>query len=179
MAVWGIIIFGASFIQDFGTNWLATFLGVVVGVPLALWVNRYQEKTTETERKKKILRLLKTELLMNFGTLTHWEKENNIMVRVIRLIVFLKSEFWDAFSDGGELQWIKDPVLLSEIAEAYNFIRMTLQLSNRYFEILKVPHYDQGKTAIRYTLTLLDEGIPNSMAEITKALNAIEQAEKL
>lgn len=179
MSLWGLHAFGSSFIGDFGSNWLATLLGVAIGVPIALWANRYQEKNTETERKKKILRLLKTELLMNFGTFTHWDKENNIMVRVIKLIVFLKSEFWDAFSDGGELQWIKDPVLLSEIAEAYNFIRMVLQLSNRYFEILKVPQYDQGKTAIKYILTLLEEGIPNSMAEISKALKAIEQAEKI
>jgi hypothetical protein len=178
LTLWGVRLWGSSFIQDFGANWLATFLGVAIGVPLALWVNRYQEKITEGERKRKILSLLTTELLMNFGTLTGWNKENNIMVRSTNLIVFLESGFWDAFSDGGELQWIKDPVLLSKIAEAYNFIRMILELSNRYFEILKVPHFDQGKTAIKHTLYLLEKGVPNAMAEISTALKAIEDADK-
>ena len=116
---------------------------------------------------------------MNFGAFTQWNEKPDILSQITMLTVFLKSEYWDAFSDGGELQWIKDPILLSNIAEAYNFIRMMLQLSNRYFEILKVPYYDSENRAINYTQTLLNEGVPNSKREISKALNAIEQAEKL
>ena len=31
----------------------------------------------------------------------------------------LRDEVWKAFSDGGELQWIRDPVLLTHLANLY------------------------------------------------------------
>jgi len=154
-------------------------MGAGLGVFGALWLTNHLEKRTEKERKKKILRLLKHELLMNFGAFADWNrKEGKLLIKCTHLSVFLKSEYWKAFSDGGELQWLKDPILLSEIAEAYNFVRMMLVLSDRYFQLLQVHQYDDDSLAILNVTGYLLDGVQNAMFEIQKALNAIEKAEK-
>jgi hypothetical protein len=45
--------YGSSFIQDFISNWLATLLGAMIGVPLALWVSGIQERKIESGKKNK------------------------------------------------------------------------------------------------------------------------------
>jgi hypothetical protein len=46
----------------------------------------------------------------------------------------LKDESWNAFSLGGELQWIKDPVLLTYIADVYGDVR---EIRNSYELLIK------------------------------------------
>jgi hypothetical protein len=112
--------FDFSFCQDFASNALATFLGAIVGIPIALWLSRYQEKAVERERKSKILHLLREELRENLSILSGWEKadyrKKNRDIHSIGPV--LKDESWKAFSDGGDLEWIKDPTLLSNLADA-------------------------------------------------------------
>lgn len=101
--------FDFSFWQSFVSNLGATIFGAGLGVFGALWLNNHLEKRTEKERKKKILRLLKHELLMNFSAFVDWNrKEDTLLNKCTNLSVFLKSEYWKAFSDGGELQWMKE-----------------------------------------------------------------------
>ena len=45
--------FDFSFWQNFVSNALATFLGAIFGIPIALLLSRYQEKIAEKERKSK------------------------------------------------------------------------------------------------------------------------------
>jgi glycopeptide antibiotics resistance protein len=49
----GMQNYGSSFIQDFISNWLATLLGAMIGVPLALWVSGIQERKIESGKKNK------------------------------------------------------------------------------------------------------------------------------
>ncbi len=171
-------IFDFPFWKDFLSNALATFLGALVGIPIALWISRYQAKIEEKERKLKILRLLKHELLMNFGKLTRWDTSVNPISITSELCIFLKTEYWKAFSDGGELQWIKDPELLSMIAEAYNFIRMIVELSNRYLDIEQARNTALNENALSHIWGLLKDGVEHAKSEITSALQQIERAEK-
>lgn len=173
--------FDLSFWQGFVSNSLATFLGALVGIPIALWISTHQGRKEEVERKRKILRLLKHELLMNFGTLAHWKKRDEQISNAAELHIFLQTEHWRAFSDGGELQWIKDPTLLSEIAEAYNFIRMTSEASNQFINLAQNTYRGSGITsdALTHLWKLIDEGAENTKFEITKAVKSIENAEKV
>jgi hypothetical protein len=129
---------------------------------------------------------------MNFGKLSRWEKGENKIIIASELLIFLKTEYWKAFSDGGELQWIKDPILLSEIAEAYNFIRMISDTVNKYVNFsqtqyivstgdtnahIRASYRNTNTDAISSLWSLLEEGVENAKHEISKALNSIEKAE--
>ncbi len=174
-----MIFFDLSFWQSFLSNLGATLIGAAIGVFGALWLNNHIEKQTEKERKKKILRLLKHELLMNIGAFSDWQRsEQPLLDKCARLNVFTKSEYWKAFSDGGELKWIKDPVLLSEIAEAYNFIRMMLSLSDRYFQLLQLKQLEITNSAITNVTVLLIDGAELAMREIENGIASIKKSRK-
>jgi hypothetical protein len=116
---------------------------------------------------------------MNIGAFASWQRsEEPLLDKCTRLNVFTKSEYWKAFSDGGELEWIKDPVLLSEIAEAYNFIRMMLSLSDRYFQLLQLNQLEITNSAITNVTVLLIDGAGRAMREIENGIASIEKAEK-
>ena len=171
--------FNQDFWRDFVSNGGATLLGAIVGIPIALWISNFQGKREENERKKKILNLLFQELLTNLGTVSGWKRRsNNFMIESLDLIVFLKLEHWDAFSDGGELQWIKNPTLLGTIAEAYNYIRMLRELCSKYFEALPIQKFDQSGEFISEVQKLVEKGIGETIIEIGRALEAIEAADK-
>jgi len=171
--------FNIDFWRDFVSNGFATLLGVIIGIPIALWLSNFQNYKEEKERKKKILSLLKEELLVNIGPLSRWKNSSeNFMIESISLLVFIKIEHWAAFSDGGELQWIKDPNLLGNISEAYNYLRMMKDLCNKYFVILPLQKYDQSKESIKEVMFLIERGIEETMIEIQNAIGAISEAEK-
>ena len=50
--------FDITFLQSI----IATVIGVVLGIPAALWVNSLIDKASELERKRKVLTVLKNEL---------------------------------------------------------------------------------------------------------------------
>ena len=127
--------FDISFWQNFVSNALATFVGAVIGIPVALWLSKYQEQTSEKERKKKILSLLQEELMINLTLVSGIKHREDKEFEYSIIGPFLRDESWNAFSDGGELEWIKDPKLLSDLANSYDYIRSLRQLSQRYFDI--------------------------------------------
>ncbi len=169
--------FDTSFWQNFVSNALATFVGAVVGIPIALWLNRHQEKSSEKERKEKILRLLQEELTINLGHLSEWNKTRH-KERYANIIgPFLRDESWMGFSDGGELEWIKDPALLSELANAYSYIRLLQQLTERYFNLVHLSY--QGNVdniTINNLWEMVDKGFVESADMVSSALKAINNA---
>lgn len=134
MILWGLYAFGPDFLQDFGANWLATFLGLMMGIPLALWLSNYQEKSTEKEKKYKILASLKDELSYSVHELGRMLDDQVLKRESGVLSSLLRNELWRAYSDGGELQWIKDVDLLAQIADSYYCIRAIMDLSDRYYD---------------------------------------------
>jgi len=167
--------FDFSFWQDFVSNAFATFLGAIVGIPIALWLSRYQEKAIEKERKSKIKQLLREELLENLSILSGWEKadyrKKNRDIHSIGPV--LKDESWKAFSDGGDLEWIKDPTLLSNLADAYYHVRIIRQISDRYLNIIYLGGDDADKPAIEHFADLLDRVIVNGSKVIYSVLNEL------
>ena len=113
------------FWEQFWPQLIATVVGLIIGIPVGLWVSGYQNKREERERKNKILLGLKDELIFNIHVLkrtldslpksTSFEDENLIFYSA-------KSETWKTFSDGGELEWIKDISILGDLSKAYYVI---------------------------------------------------------
>ena len=95
----------SSFLSNTLSNLIATFAGILIGLPAALWVDRVARKKNEKEKVKegkqriiKILTLLESELHDNTEMMSRFHKDlsNNYFP--------VRTESWKAFSDGGELQ---------------------------------------------------------------------------
>ena len=46
----------------------------------------------------------------------------------------LKVELWKSFSDGGELEWIKDTKLLADLSDASSIIQTIKNAEDKYFQ---------------------------------------------
>ncbi len=124
--------FEISFWQGFAGNLFATLIGVIVGIPIAFWINNQVETKTEQEKKAKILKLLSVELSSNRSLLIEWEEDRNSSSPKKMYGALLSDEVWNAFSDGGELQWIKNTELLSLLATSYGEIKRIKYLYESY-----------------------------------------------
>jgi hypothetical protein len=170
--------FDFSFWQSFVSNFLATIIGVGLGIPAALLINRWIESRTEKERKKKILSVIKVELYENLTVLNSWLKEGAKKVEVLQLTAMLKDESWTAFSDGGELEWIKDPYLLAEFSDAFSTIRSIKLIADRYFKLIEFPREETSGIAINTVRNLLNAAIIYAQKAIPHTLETIEKASK-
>jgi hypothetical protein len=121
-----------SFWQSFFSNLLATVIGVGLGIPVALLINRWIESRTESEKKEKILKLIHEDLKNNCEIISEWFEDPNIN-KLELLIVHTRYELWSAFADGGELQWIKDPEILTYLAEAFACVRNVTDLARNFY----------------------------------------------
>ena len=135
-----------SFRDNLMGNWFATMIGAIVGILTAIEINSMIEKTEnakkeleEKQRKKKILGLIKEELEFNLDKIKsrrlNLEKTGKRSVS----IPSMKDELWNAFSDGGEIEWINDPQLLDTITRAYYYIRSVIYLEDKYFDVTHFP----------------------------------------
>jgi hypothetical protein len=130
-----MFFFDLSFWQSFVSNLGATIIGVIIGIPIAIWLSRLQERNSEKEHRRKILLSLSTEIEKNQALIEEWmhkgeeEKEKDMH----KFSSIMHIECWIAFSDGGELQWIKDPLLIDALAETYYWIRIAKEAGEQYF----------------------------------------------
>ena len=133
----GIYFISPDFFRDYLPNLLATVVGVIIGIPVAIWLSTYQEKETEEQKKQKILSLLRVELKANEQVLQNWEGANDkgLDTYTVLLDAELKIETWKAFSDGGELEWIKDSGVLFMLSQTYHYIRVIKRLSEQYLSL--------------------------------------------
>ncbi|MBE7433913.1 MAG: hypothetical protein HS100_08340 [Anaerolineales bacterium] len=125
--------FNSQFWQNFLPNFASTLLGVVLGIPAALWINRFTEIKTKREKKNKILASLRNEIEYNLDTLNYLvDNEKNIILTDDLYGAMLMAEVWDTFSDGGELQWISDIELLGYLSITYGKIKEVKYLYDLY-----------------------------------------------
>lgn len=179
--------------NSFG-NLFATMVGVIVGIPIALEINRRQQKAKDEKeenirrqeefiRMVKILKLINIELEFNLLALKQRQPDKEDGNRKV-FANSLKEELWKAFSDGGELHYIDDPQLLDIIATAYYNIRIVIYLEKKYFEATHFPGIQIQQTKypkdyILEYLTQLDsdalKSIDNAMTKITDTQMTLEQ----
>ncbi|MBW1796037.1 MAG: hypothetical protein JRJ38_16715 [Deltaproteobacteria bacterium] len=78
--------FDTAFWKDFASNVLATLLGVAVGIPVALWIDRFVSRRREskeiaerrnalTQRKNQFLQMLHEALRKNLALVEQMERE--------------------------------------------------------------------------------------------------------
>ncbi len=139
-----------TFVESTMGNLFATLIGVIVGIPIALYINRAQLETEEaashakqaTEHKKRketILSLLRAELQQNLQDLHERRKEIQAGGKREVFVDPLRAEVWLALSDGGEIKWIDDLELLAHLAAAYHQIKNTIFLERKFLETLHFP----------------------------------------
>ncbi|HRQ42639.1 MAG TPA: hypothetical protein PLD25_32400 [Chloroflexota bacterium] len=177
-----------DFIDSAMGNWFATMIGVLVGILIALEIDRWQqevqskrEKETqeaeELRRKIKILQLVKKELEYNYKSLKARREDNEPEPKRVVLAQKLKEELWNAFSDGGELEWIQDLQLLDDIADAYYHIRNVIYLEDKFFEAAHFAgmRIQQKKSPEENILDYLKQIDAQVMIAIENALKAIDR----
>ncbi len=173
MLLWGGSLYGPSYTQNFSTIWLATFLGVVMGVPLALWVNGYQSMLSEKEHKRKILQVLQNELSANQEALYRWLNDKRGLQTLTYLPVMLSSESWTSFINSGELQWIKDPNLLGWLSSAYHSVKSVAYLSEKYLDLFSRSREEKLTSFPEGFALQLDHYMADALIEIKSALDRI------
>lgn len=169
-------------------NWFATMVGAIVGILIALEINRRQQEVQEKKeqedkrqerltRKTKILNQVKRELESNRqGLADRLPIEDGVARRVVP-VDRLKDELWNALSDGGELQWIDDLDLLDCIATAYYNIRLIIYLEEKYVDHLFFPGERRPKDRSKQEITEKLMAYDNQAREhIGRALTAIENS---
>ena len=126
--------------SQFVSELVATVIGVGLAIWGALWLERKSKSREDsvaqikkTNRAKRVLGLIKKELDENLAILQ--SVDDNIPTTFNLTAI----ECWRALSDGGELQSIDDPELLSSISTAYSSIVKFDFLYKKYFEMRFFP----------------------------------------
>ena len=169
--------FDFSFWQQFVSNLLATFMGAALGIPIALYVNRLVEKESETERKRKILVLLRNELAENLTLIKNWIKSPDLKETVAVIGYDIKTEVWAAFSDGGEIEWIKDPELLGILSNAF-FSLKNLRELGEWNDLILHHSNTTNETDKQKTWDRLMKKPDACIKDVSKAIDHIDLALK-
>jgi len=81
--------------------------------------------------------LLREELKHNADQVDIWQSSPDRSRTTGPLAAFLKDQLWRAFSDGGELSWVKDLDLLASISHSYYSIHAIHDLSEKHFNSIQ------------------------------------------
>lgn len=192
IAAWSLWYFvqhfpSATFQEGAMGNLFATILGVVVGIPIALEISRRQQNAQiqvaefdrheeETKRKRKVLTLLRGELLQNWEDIQAKRKPIEIGGKRQVRTNSLRDEMWAAFSDGGELQHVNSPEVLAAISNAYYEIRTSIHLERSYMSAVHFPgmRVAQEKYPQDHFLEYLTSTDPQVLATIEQAIARID-----
>ncbi|MGD0337965.1 MAG: hypothetical protein ABSB78_04190 [Bacteroidota bacterium] len=128
------------FYSNFLANLFATIVGIGIGLPIALWIDRIVRSRNEKEKKKesaervrKILTVLQAELKENYDSIGQFSDSLDNKLYLVRV------ESWKAFSDGGELQWLNDPDLLGVLSSTYTTINNYQFILDKYIQVRIFP----------------------------------------
>jgi len=167
-----------AFVQNAMGNFFATALGVIIGVPLALWIEevmrgidarRRQEEAKQ--RRRLVLEVIMRELEHNAKTIR--DAINNERREIA--LPGLKDELWRGLSTGGELERIDDPILLEKLSDAYHYVSALVVLERQWLHIAYYP----GMTGPPKLLAELKAHMRNvesvALKGVDKALAAIQK----
>lgn len=153
------------FWEQFWPQLIATLFGVGVGIPAGVALNRLIEGITENEKREKILSLLKVELELNLSELVAWKSRASGDLVAGILGVKLNDEAWSAFSEGGELQWIKDPSILFALSNAYFELKAVQNYSKKHYDITIIGGIGVNPRYMEFIFGQLEKAVDN--AEVT------------
>lgn len=152
--------FNVNFWQGFVGNLFATLIGVIVGIPVAFWINRRVEYLTEKDKREQIKSILTNELTLTDNRISLWIKEGKKGGNaVIILVQSLDDQLWNSLSAGGELQWIKDPKLLVVLSNTYTSIKNIRYLASKYHDSL----IHEGSITSKEVVSVLEKHLQVSL----------------
>jgi hypothetical protein len=176
-----------GFLDSTMGNLFATIVGVGVGIPIALEINRYQQASQDkaaqeertrvaNERKKRVLEMIRKELHLTKDDLL--DRGNKIATggqRHVRLYP-LRDNLWVAFLNGGELRYINNPDLLASITEAYFAVRASNAIEKLIIDSSMLPQYSMAgqKSARDHFLDKLAEMDPDVLQTAHDAISKID-----
>jgi hypothetical protein len=187
---WSVVYFvhyysDSNYLDGAMANLFATILGIVVGIPIALEINRRQQidqdatallvkQREEVNRKERVLTLIRSELESNrIDVLARGKPIDSGGVREVRTRTF-KDELWSAFSDGGELQHVNNPEILALVSEAYYGIRTSRFLEHLYIKAVLYPGLRGSAEIHNQIIEYLTAFDPKIIVDIDKAIAKID-----
>jgi hypothetical protein len=187
--------FDLLFWKDFASNAAATILGLVLGIPFALFLARRGQTLAEasgkrrelqlaTNRKGQVLASLGAELVADLQSIEwlsdffwniDFKSDLNEHADAFLRRGLLRTDTWQAFSDGGLLRWVDDPLTLDVFSQAYH----TLRAINRHIDKLFEATYIGGPNATTFVLaaikTTLRYALNDSKISIQAAISAAKE----
>jgi len=160
-------------------NWLATLLGIIAGVPIALAIERQRAAGEEQQRIAeqrvraiKVSFLIRDELAYDSNRLAERLKSTT----TLPLLPF-KNDLWRALSDSGEIRWIDNPPVLNEIASAYYYVGVVAAIEDKCYQAIRGinPRYDDGTLASQRLLEDARKFDAELSKSISAAITAIEE----
>lgn len=171
---------------DFWNNLVATLMGIAIGVPVGLFVDRKQARRTEEKRLRNEERQKQEHITKIVGLL---RKELNDGLRTLKAIRSassvntwtghqpIKIELWQAFSDGGEIHWIDDPNLLDALASAYHELRLHDKYQNGLLQVRSNTTFSSEvfKQAVTAIIRLINDQINRSIDIVSAAERSCQE----
>lgn len=163
-----------GFSQSLMSNMLATAVGVILGIPIALWANselqrRAEQRQTEIDaayastQHDRILAVIDQELQGNLPALSELEAGD-----VSR--IYFPVARWRAICASGELKWIDDLLVLDSVAQAYESLESINALAAHWLSATAARSIT-GETELSDVLTkLISDAAGDSIAKINAAL---------
>jgi uncharacterized membrane-anchored protein YhcB (DUF1043 family) len=174
-----IFIFASNFWQDFLSNSLATLLGVVIGIPVALIIDRFVTKNKDKKeiskqreelrlRKRQLLNLFRDSLQKNLSLVEQMEKEltpnivifYNVDTQLLESTSSIKYENIDDLNLNQQLDSIR-----YELIHLHR--KIDLQLDIEYSAYRAFGNYLESRTKI---IEVITAHIPKVKQEILDAL---------
>lgn len=128
-----------DFCQSFWPSFVSTILGVIIGIPIALWLNRViterglkLEQEQEEQRLRQALDTLKNALSVNINSLSSYL--NNISKNQVPFQLGIDYSAWDAVKPEIS-QFLKDPKLKQEIAFHFSKLVNLTKLNEMYLDL--------------------------------------------
>ncbi|MFM9913878.1 MAG: hypothetical protein ACKVN9_10130 [Methylophilaceae bacterium] len=160
-------------------NWLATLLGIVAGVPVALFLDRRRAASEISGKEQEVQRVRRDMLTLLQAELGDAATRLAARVELKDSIPIdpMKMSIWDAMRDSGNLTHISEPELISAIADAYRTIAV---ISDREKHIMQVSYgatvrFPDGETAGMKLLRETAEFYLPAAHNIEKAMIAISK----
>ncbi len=166
-------------------NLLATVLALIGGIPVALWIDRLIKKHESLNKlrsdrleEKKVLDLIKEELIFNLNSLFLKGKKGNTKTMVVQP---LKSDLWNALIASGETKYIENFALLNRITSAYYVLKIVKDIEKQAYVALRTSAIvftdTQGVKANAAQLLLQDARTFDILFEnnLKEALKAIDK----
>jgi hypothetical protein len=169
-----MIFFDVAFWQAFVSNLFSTIIGVILGIPAALYLNGFLERANEKENRKRILLLIWVELNGILVQLEKWKSSPKTYEDIVSLNLSITTETWKTLSDGGELQWIKDPGLLLKLADIYSSLYQVSFLTDKYIILTLKPSYSPyNENVLRSNIEDKEEKAYEKLQEATDKLHKL------